>query len=182
VRQLDEFTIPFRGMKDGTHDFEFKIDKKFFEYFEYSEIDNADLRVHLEMEKQSTLMVLSFELTGTIDTICDRCLDELTLPLEYSDQVVIKYGDEIPDSVYIGEESPVISHDDTEINVAQFIYEFFVLSIPSKRVHPDKKKGLKGCNPEMLKQLAEYSTYQEENEDSDPRWNELRKLLNDNIN
>lgn len=177
-----EFTIPFRGYKDGIHEFDFRVDKKFFDYFEYSELEDADLRVHLKMDKQSTLMVLNFTLSGTIKTQCDRCLDDLLLPVNYEDQVVIKYGSEIPDSVYIGEEAQAISHDDTEINVAQFIYEFFVLSLPAKRVHPDKKKGVPACDPEMIRQLEEYSHHEEEKEESDPRWNDLKKFLNDNIN
>ena len=182
MKKLIEFTIPFRGLKDGVHEFDFKVDKRFFDYFEYSELEDADLQVHLKMDKQSTLMVLNFTLRGTIKTQCDRCLDELLLPVDYQDQVVIKYGTEIPDSVYIGEDAQVVSHDDTEINVSQFIYEFFVLSLPSKRIHPEKKKGKGGCDPEMIRQLEEYSKIQEENEDSDPRWNDLKKLLNDNIN
>lgn len=182
MKKLTEFTIPFRGLKDGIHEFDFKVDKRFFDYFEYSELEEADLQVHLRMDKQSTLMVLKFSLSGSITTQCDRCLDDLQLAVNYEDQVVIKYGTEIPDSVYIGEEAQVVSHDDTEINVAQFIYEFFVISLPSKRIHPDKKKGVSGCNPEMIRQLEEYSKHQEENEESDPRWNDLKKFLNDNIN
>lgn len=184
MKKLIEFTIPFRGLKDGIHEYDFKIDKKFFDYFEYSELDDADVQVHLRLDKQTTLMVLQFTLRGEILTICDRCLDALKLPIRYEDKVVIKYGTEIPDAVYIGEEAQVVSHDDTELNVAQFIYEFVILSIPSRRIHPIDRKGKSSCNPEMMRQLEEYSKGSEEEDegDTDPRWNELKKLLNDNKN
>lgn len=182
MKKLIEFTIPFRGLKDGIHEYDFKIDKKFFEFFEYSELDNVDLDVHLKMDKQATLMVLDFSLTGEIQTICDRCLDELKLPVSYQDRVVVKYGTEIPDEVYIGEEAQMVSWDDTEINVSQYIYEFAILSFPPRKVHPTDKKGKSKCNPEMLKQLGEYVKNTEEDGDIDPRWNELKKLLNDNRN
>jgi hypothetical protein len=45
-------------------------------------------------------------------------------------------------------------------------------------VHPDDNNGKSTCDPVMLKKLEELII--EEETEYDPRWNELKKLMNDN--
>ena len=44
-KTLKEFIIQFVGIKLGEHYFEYKIDKKFFEYFEYKEFNDANVNI-----------------------------------------------------------------------------------------------------------------------------------------
>jgi len=60
----------------------------------------------------------------------------------------------------------------------QHIYEFIHLALPIRRVHPDDKKGNSTCDPIMLKKLEELVI--DEDVDNDPRWDELKRLMNDN--
>ena len=57
-----------------------------------------------------------------------------------------------------------------------------LLSVPYKRIHPGVEDGT--LNSEVLDKLEELAPKQKEEKDSDeeidPRWNELKKLLNDN--
>ena len=43
MKQLKDFTIQFVGLKNGEHQFEYKVDKTFFEVFEYDELNNVDV-------------------------------------------------------------------------------------------------------------------------------------------
>ena len=63
-------------------------------------------------------------------------------------------------------------------NEKQHIYEYIQLALPIKRVHTDDSEGNSTCDPEMLKKLNEFIVEEENN--TDPRWDELRKLINDN--
>ncbi len=45
-------------------------------------------------------------------------------------------------------------------------------------MHPDDSRGNSTCDPAMLQKLREHIV-SEENE-SDPRWDELKKLMNNN--
>jgi uncharacterized protein len=68
--------------------------------------------------------------------------------------------------------------DEHELDMKQYFYEYILLALPIKRVHPDDKNGNSTCDPEMLKKLKEHIISEEV--ESDPRWDELKKLINNN--
>ena len=77
-----------------------------------------------------------------------------------------------------GDEVIFIHPGSHEIEVAQLIYEFIVLSIPIRHVHPVGKNGESLCNPEMLDKLDEYTIPDlHEGQQADPRWNDLKKII-----
>ena len=45
----------------------------------------------------------------------------------------------------------------TQVSVEKLIYEFIVLSIPIRRVHPDDEEGNSLCDPDMLKKIDEFT-------------------------
>ena len=47
MKDLKEFNIPFVGLKEGSHLFEYQIDKKFFESFQFDEFNNTNLKADL---------------------------------------------------------------------------------------------------------------------------------------
>ena len=92
--------------------------------------------------------------------------------------MVVKFSNEYASE---SEEILIVPHGEYEINIAQYIYELIVLSMPSKRIHPGVEDGT--LNSEILDKLEELSPKdledKKENEDIDPRWNTLKKLLTD---
>ncbi|MBQ5512176.1 MAG: DUF177 domain-containing protein, partial [Bacteroidales bacterium] len=82
----------------------------------------------------------------------DRCLEPFDMPIDASYDLVVKYGDkttpldEADDVITIGE-------DDDFLDLSQHIYEYVVLSLPARRVHPDLPDGQPGCDPEMLSHI-----------------------------
>ena len=55
---MKEFLIPFRGLKQGRHQFEHEIDNAFFESFGYDEFNGANIKVLATLLKTSTMMEL----------------------------------------------------------------------------------------------------------------------------
>ena len=51
-----EFTIPFVGLKDGKHEFYFKIDNTFFNHFEFTDFNDASLEGKLVLNKKPTFL------------------------------------------------------------------------------------------------------------------------------
>src|SRR5690606_41919015 len=90
--------------------------------------------------------------------------------------LVVKFGDEYNDE---NEDILIIPHGEYEINVAQYIYELIILSMPAKRIHPGIADGT--LQSDILKKLEELDRKgleeKEKTEDIDPRWNTLKKLL-----
>jgi len=62
--------------------------------FEHSEITGSDINVDLLLEKQSTMMVLDFDVYGTVETVCDRCGSKMRVDIDHEDRLIIKYGDQ----------------------------------------------------------------------------------------
>ena len=169
------YTIGISGLKEGRHKFDFEIDNKFFESFEESEIKEGSLTADIELEKRSSHMELLIKISGEVKVCCDRCLEMFLYPLVCENRLLVKFGKKI------GEEDPDIislTADEHELDLQQLLYEYIHLALPIRRVHPDGADGKSTCDPEMLRKLNELKV--EEENDIDPRWDELRKLINDN--
>jgi uncharacterized metal-binding protein YceD (DUF177 family) len=88
----------------------------------------------------------------------------------------VKFTDEFTEDT---DEVMYLQPGEFEVNVAKLIYEFIVVSIPIRHIHPDDEQGNSICNPEMLKKLEQYEAPEAE-EKIDPRWNDLKKLIGNN--
>jgi uncharacterized protein len=176
VKSNRQFVIPFKGLKLGKHDFVFDIDDKFFDGFEGSEIHKGTINVEVILDKKASMLEFDFSLNGSVLVSCDVCLDNVEIPIEYDTKLFARFGDVTEEQT---DEIIVLSHAEHEINVAQYIYEFCHLSLPYRRVHPADKDGNSTCNKEMLKKLEEYIVH-EDHEETDPRWDDLKNLLNHN--
>jgi uncharacterized metal-binding protein YceD (DUF177 family) len=91
---MKEFQIPVYGLKTGKHEYDFVIDRTFFEAFESNLLENPNVRVELELEKMSNMLVLNFKAEGTANSHCDRCGDPLEVPISCEEQVSGNYGTE----------------------------------------------------------------------------------------
>ncbi|MFD0963295.1 YceD family protein [Pseudofulvibacter geojedonensis] len=175
---MKEFTIPFVGLKEGKHRFEFDIKQSFFENFDYHEFNSSDIKVSLLLNKTSTMMELNFEANGIINVNCDLTNEPFNQDISTSLHLIVKFGEEFNDE---NEEILILPHGEYEVKVQQYIYEMIVLAKPSKSIHPGVEDGT--LDSEILSKLEEYSlkekSEEEESEDIDPRWNKLKNLLTD---
>lgn len=173
LKEIKEYIINFVGLKLGVHNFEYLITSSFFEAMQSEEILNTNIKLDLEFEKQANLMTLTFIFSGDFETICDRCADPLTIPIEFSETLYFN----ISESESSSEDDDVISisPSDYEIDISQFVYEFIMVSIPMKRVHLNDAEGNSLCNEETLRLLEESKSTS-----IDPRWEILNKLKNEN--
>ena len=170
MKDLKEFNIPFVGLKEGKHLFEYKIDNTFFELYDYNEFEKSSIDVTLEFVKKSTLFELEFTASGTVHVPCDVTNEYFDLEITATLPLVVKFGQEYNDE---NEEILILPHEVYQFSVAQFIYEMIVLGIPNKRVHPKILDGT--METEALEQLEikEEKTVAT----TDPRWDKLKNLI-----
>lgn len=163
--------IPFVGLKLGVHVFEFDVDDSFFDDFEYALVRQGNLHVVFTLEKKETMMIGTFELSGDVKVLCDRCDDPMNQPVSGVYRLIYQFGGE--DS---GDENLVNLPEETyQLDLSESILEFITLALPQRNVHP---KGQ--CNEEMIALLEKYRTIEKESEETDPRWQELNKLKTKN--
>jgi uncharacterized protein len=169
------YSIPLSGLKEGRHAIDFEIGKEFFEQFEESEVKEGSLIAIIEIDKRSSHSDLVIRISGSVRICCDRCLEMFFQPVNCENRLLVKFGKSIEDS---DPDIIPVPADENELDIKQHIYEFIHLALPIKRVHPDDKNGNSTCDPDMLKKLEELIV--EEEIENDPRWDELKKLMNDN--
>jgi len=169
---LKQFSIPIKGLKNGIHQFEFQLDTQFFQHFENSPIKDGQFEVKLEFDKRIDMFVLTFDTDGTIKANCDRCLENIDLPVQDQQTLIVKISEE---DVLEEEDIIYILSSQSELNVAKFIYEYIVLALPLTNVYDCNSEENKPCNEEMLKHLDVSPTTDEETKDN-PVWDVLKKL------
>lgn len=173
MKDLKEFIIPFVGLKETKHIFEYEIDNTFFGNFQYDEFEEASLNVQLDFEKKTTMFVLNFKVEGSITVFCDLTGEPFELDIKGELPLIVKFGQEFNDD---HEEILIIPHGEYELNISQYIYEMIVLSVPQKRVHPKVIDGT--LKSEVLDQIE---SYKEPKEDIiDPRWAKLKEIQTNN--
>ncbi|HPT14380.1 MAG TPA: DUF177 domain-containing protein [Bacteroidales bacterium] len=172
MNPLKEFIIPFVGLELGNHQFDFEVDDKFFEQFEYSQIHSARLKVTVLLEKQERMMIFNTEITGEVDAVCDRCGGSFMLPVDGSEQLIVKFGEEYSEE---SDDVVVIPATDYKFDLAPFIYEYSHLMLPARILHPDDENGNSTCDPDVLKRLSAMAPH----DTVDPRWEALKNLQTD---
>jgi uncharacterized metal-binding protein YceD (DUF177 family) len=177
MKITNEFLIPFVGLKLGKHQFEYQINKKFFDHFDYDEFESAQIKVNVVLEKKETLLELNFKHKGTILFPCDVTNVDFDLPVKGAIKLIVRFGESFNND---NEELLIIPFGEHQIDISHYIYEMIVLSIPLKKEHPGIKDGT--LESDVLTKLEELSVKQitETNEENtDPRWDKLKTLLTD---
>ena len=182
-------------MRESSREYSYKTDNQFFADIDAPQVQKGELNVQLTVQKSIGVFVLDFHTEGVVYVPCDRCLDDVKIDIDTDTTLKVKLGEEESDD----EEFVTVSEMDGFINVAWYIYEFIALSLPIKHVHAPGE-----CNEAMLGALSKYlkadanaddmdddddfETGIAENADAedaapkeiDPRWNALKKILNNN--
>lgn len=173
MEKENTYLIPISGLALGKHSFQYEITDDFFKGMDYSEIQQGKVSINLNIDREETMLTLTFDIEGTVRVMCDRCADEFDLPIENNQVFYIKLGTENAEE---SDDVAVVPADQHDFDLTSLLYEFIVLSIPMHRVHPEGE-----CNPEVIDMLNGMQEVEEEEEETiDPRWAALKDInLND---
>ena len=174
-------TIQFNSLKPGDYDFEYTLGKEFFERFEYEDLDNGDVHFDVHLERKERLMLFNISFSGTVQTQCDRCLGAIEVPVSGKHLLTVQISNKSGND---NEDVVVLSDKECQIDLAQWFYEYVVIALPMRHVHPDDENGKPTCDPEMLRLLDQHRTSETTSSDNadtqpdeiDPRWAQLMKL------
>jgi len=162
-----DLEIPFVGLKQGIHNFEFEIDRSFFDAFPYSIIEEGKITVELSLDKKDALMIGKYKIKGFVVSNCATCNESFNAPINGEMTIYYKFGEEQEED----ENLVVLTSEVYKIKPEQQIYELITVSL---NANPRHKEG--ECNEEVLSLLRSYQIRDEKEEKIDPRWDKLNKL------
>lgn len=174
--KLRNYDVSFSGLKNGKHEFKFEIDKTFFQLFDTEqEFTNPRIEVDVLLDKHTTFLEFEIKIKGLVELVCDITNEDFDYPIENEIKILVNFGEEYDDSNEDVITIPIAEH---AFNVAHLIYENVMLSIPMKKISPN-------VSDEDIKILDQFSPKdieeaEEEEHESDPRWDALRKLRDNN--
>ena len=124
--------------------------KEFFDSFENSEILDAQLDIETIVEKSGRYIGVDCNVSGRVVVECDRCLEELVLPVDLDVKLSVKFGEvDASDENQDGEREVIfLPVDNTELDMKQVVYDYVCISFPIQRVHEEGD-----CNPDALRYL-----------------------------
>jgi len=168
---LEAFKVDLNAVKEKGMTLTYNLDDDYFKAIDGSEVNSGAVHVVVSVVKSSGIYELSFHCEGTVKVQCDRCLDEMNLPISTDDRLFAKLGDEYKED----EDIVTVERETGVLDIAWFIYEFIALGVPAKHVHEEGE-----CNSEMMEILNKHSAKDAETENNeaaiDPRWSELEKI------
>lgn len=171
---MDQFVIPFSGLKTGSYQYDFDIEDEFFGNFDQSEIRRGKLKVSVELERQQRMLVFLFRITGSVVVPCDRCLAEFDQAIEGNERLIVKFGEQHGEET---EDIFIITENEHSFDLAPFIYEYVNLLVPFRRIHGEDSEGNSLCDPEVTRYIREV-----DEDKTDPRWDALKGLINKDKN
>ncbi len=183
MKKVDQYEIYLAQLKNQDYSYDYSLDAAFFELYDDSPIKQGVFDVHLDLIKSETMLQLDFHIQGQVELVCDRSLEPFLEQIQDHKKQIFKFADREEE---VSDELSFIPWGTDTLNLAHLMYEYIILALPYKRLHPDYRE--EGDEEEEENQNATVWVYSsdEETEDEpssrvdedpvDPRWNALKKL------
>jgi uncharacterized metal-binding protein YceD (DUF177 family) len=180
VKELNKYNIDIVGLEDKQYVYDQESGDAFFEEMNQDFINHGNFRVITTLDKSTTMIQLQFQIEGSVELTCDRSLETFNEPVQTEGRMFLKFGDRDEE---LTEEIEIIHRNTTRINIARYIFDLIVLSLPMKRIHPDLRKEESDDETETLVYSSTPAATETQEEESpsetiDPRWEALKKLKN----
>ncbi len=143
--------IDIKGLTLGEHIVDIPIDGTFFESYENDIVSDADLNVNIKISKSVGWVKAEMDIEGFVIVPCDRCLEDLKLPVSVSAPFTVKFSSWSDDDSDGGVDDMIIlDKNESDLDLSQLIYDYVCLSFPIRKVHPEGE-----CDPKVLEKLKD---------------------------
>ncbi len=186
---MASYKLPLKSLSFGVQEFKYVLNASFFNEIEECEVSAATIEALVVIDRKSDdIFQCDFSFKGTITIPCDRCLDDMNMPVNVRYHLSVKVSDRWDDS---RDNVLVIPDTQRELDIAPLMRDTVLLAIPIQHTHAEGE-----CNQEMLdrlnllsateiaddKEMQESEETKEENYrlGDNPRWDALKKLIDNN--
>lgn len=155
MSKLDTYKVDLLSPQLQGSKFMWHVDDDFFAEIE-GLIRRGSLDVKAECVSVGATIKFLISSVGSVIVPCDRCLADLELRIETSDELNVQLGAEHDDTG----DCVIVPEAEGYINLAQYIYEFIALSMPITSTHEPGK-----CDETMMRTLSTYQSARSGDED-----------------
>jgi len=173
VEELKKYNIEIFSLAEKEHVYEYESGSAFFKEFPQDIIEKGEFEARMVLDKSSTMLRLDFHIKGLIGQVCDRTLEEYEEEVETENRIFLKFGDRDEE---LTDEIEMIQRNTARINVARYIYDFIVLALPVKKLHPRLRGGEEVGDAEDLLVYGHLSGDDQADGEVDPRWEALKDI------
>lgn len=169
---LEQFKIDLKALTEDETPLSYRLDDHFFAALDDAEIQGGALHVSGSIRKAVGFFELHLAIGGTVRIPCDRCLDDMSQPIDTSLRLLVRLGSESSEQ----DDTIVVDEKEGILQTAWYIYESIALAVPIQHVHQPGD-----CNDAMMRVLSEHSAARSSDADAnegpvDPRWSKLKEL------
>lgn len=169
MKNLVQFSIPYKGLKNGLHNYDFTLDHRFFELMENHDFVGSLFNVKVDLDKKHDHCMLTFMIEGSLSTNCDRCTANIAMPIDQKYTLLLKFSES--ENPMEDDEIVFLDPETSILDIAPYIYEYVILSIPLVKIFDCDED--KDCDNEVLNKL-----YKEDDDTSEEGgiWDSLKGL------
>jgi uncharacterized protein len=178
LKSLKKYIVSIAQLENKAYTLEMDGGNEFFKHFELDTINEGAFNATVEMNKSETMIHLTFDISGVLNLICDRSLENFDFPFKTKENLILKFGDHEED---LADGIRLINRNAQTLDFAQEIYELISLTVPMKKLHP---RFLEDENQGNEEGLLVYTTEKPDTKIKtdhaiDPRWAALQNLKQD---
>ena len=163
MAKLEDFEIDLNFSINESFQCSYKLTDSFFTLKENSLYDKADVNVDLTCTRRETNLELQFNFTGFVIVDCERCLKPVRMDVTSSYMDIKTYTS---DSELLALEN-YLSDDQNKLSIYDSMYEQICIAMPQRLI----------CENSISDSQCELHFDSDQKPAVDPRWNELKKLI-----
>lgn len=127
---MQPFVVKLVGLAKGPVQMDWTVGQEFFEEFGNADILKADVKAAAILRNHGITVDVSCDIEGSVTVACDRCLEELVIPVETSFE-------------------ETYTPESDELDISQEVYDYVCISLPIQKVHKDGE-----CNSDTTRFLS----------------------------
>jgi uncharacterized metal-binding protein YceD (DUF177 family) len=173
-----KYEIEIFQLQSKKYFYTFEVEKEFFENYEGSLTSNGQVRADVMLHKINNMFHFEVKLVGWIELVCDRSLELYKQEINTTEKFIYRY-DEKEGEIDLGLYG--VKNGSLTINLTDRIYEGIAVQIPYRKIHPKFKNDFEEFGSVDENDISLFYTSKSDetsNQDIDPRWQTLLKLLN----
>ncbi|MDW7692397.1 DUF177 domain-containing protein [Flammeovirgaceae bacterium SG7u.111] len=170
---MKEFIVNIVFKTKAEKEFVFDIEDSFFEHFGSDLVEGGKLEAKAEIVSSATMLETRFDIKGTVKLLCDRSLEPFDFMIETQKKLFFKFGESFEE---MSDEIIVIPQGTYELDLSQYLYDFIMMCVPAKKIHPKYAEDSEPLFFSTDKDSNTAGDSEDEEPNTDPRWDKLKNL------